>query len=239
MKDFNTVLEEINNITIDELPNISITDKQKNKARNELFGIIKELKERNNKFNISISETEILNISNGLGDELDKYLDGVKHGRLLREVALKAINNEVISKYKEIEKEAFINNGYSYKESMTGWKYEEIMYYKMYITKDTLIVYGLTELYKIVEKIEVSIKDIKSAGLYKDNKYHIEFSNKIIYLGHTSTKGKNELENIINIIKNSGTKNNGLAIDKKIKIITIICLTLYAIVMAMLWGFNI
>lgn len=238
MKDFNAILEEINNITIDDLPNISITDKQKNKAKNELFKIIKDLKERNNKFNINISESEIIDISNGLGDDLDKYLDGIKHGRLLREVALKAVNDEVISKHKEISSEVFVNNGYIYKESMTGWKYEETMYYKIYITKENLIVYGFTELYKIVDKIEVNIKDIKSAGLYKDNKYYIEFSNRIIYLGYTSTKTRDELDKITNILQDNGVKNNGLAINKKIKMITIICVTLYAIVMGILWIIN-
>ncbi|MGL5087392.1 MAG: hypothetical protein ACRC68_17025 [Clostridium sp.] len=208
MKDFDEVLEKINNITIDELPNISITEIQKNKARDKIFTIIKELKERNNKFSINICNAEIIDISNGLGDDLDKYLDGVKHGRLLRAVALKSVNNEVVNKYKEIVGEAFAKNGYIYKESMTGWKHDETMYYKIYITKDTLIVYGFTETYKIVDKIEVSIKDIKSAGLYKENKYHIEFSNRIIYLAHTQTKVKRELEELINILQSSGTKNN-------------------------------
>lgn len=215
MKDFDEVLEEINNITIDELPNINITYNQKNKVRNKLFKIIDELKKRNNKFSINISEADILDISNGLGDDLDKYLDGVKHGRLLREVSLKSVNDEITCKYKEILGETFVKNAYIYQESMTGWKYEETMYYKIYITKDTIIVYEFTESYKIIEKLEVRIKDIKSSGLYKDNKYNIEFSNRIIYLAYTQSNVKNELEDIINILQSTGAKNNWLVIDKK------------------------
>lgn len=210
MNNFNAVLEAINNLTIDDLPNISITDNQKNKAKNDLFQTIKELKERNNKFNINISEAEILNISNVLGDDLDKYLDGIKHGRLLREIVLKLVNDEVISKYKEIISKAFLKNSYIYKESMTGAKDEETMYYKIYMTKDTLIVYGFTESYKIEDKIEVRIKDIKSAGLYKDNKYYIEFSNRIIYLENMKTTVNGELDEIITILQSRGTKNKGL-----------------------------
>lgn len=98
MKDYKKILEEMKNMTIDDLPPINITDEQKNRARKKMFKSIEDLKERNRELNINISETEVIEISEYLGEETEDCLNGVKYGRVLREIALKSVTDQVKSK---------------------------------------------------------------------------------------------------------------------------------------------
>ncbi|MGL5087399.1 MAG: hypothetical protein ACRC68_17060, partial [Clostridium sp.] len=110
MKDYKKILEDFNNMTIDDLPDVNITEQQKEKARKKFFNAIDSLKKVNGDLNIDITKEEVLELKNALGSRSEDYLNGVKHGRVLREVALNATRDEVINKHGEIIKEVFANN---------------------------------------------------------------------------------------------------------------------------------
>ncbi|MGL5353463.1 MAG: hypothetical protein ACRDA5_09065 [Clostridium sp.] len=236
MKDYNKVLEEINNITIENVPKLIVTDEQKNKVRKNLFKSIESLKERNKELNINISEEGIMDIKNALGEKAEDYLNGVKHGRVLRDVTLKAVRDEVISKYGEVEHETFATNAYG--TTNIGFMAGGALYFKIFITKEKLITYSFSEFYKVVDKVEVKIKNIKGAGLYEDNIYYIEYADKIIYLGYTLEKTKVELDNIMETLENKGIENNSYNKKRNGKMITIIYIVIVIILMTVILVLN-
>lgn len=236
MKDYNKVLDEINNITIENVPKLIVTDEQKNKVRKNLFKAVDALKERNKDLDINVSEEDVLNIKNALGEKSEDYLNGVKHGRVLRDVTLKAVRDEVISKYGEVEYETFATNAYG--TTNLGWMAGGALYFKIFLTKDKLITYSFSEFYKVVDKVEVSIKKIKGAGLYEDNIYYIEYADKMIYLGYTLEKTKIELDNIMKALENKGIENYSYDKRKNGKILTIIYIVSVIIFMTVMLVLN-
>lgn len=220
--EFESVLREINNISIDNLPDINITEEQKAKARKRLFKSIDKLKERNHMLKINVSDEEVLKISNELGVESEEYLKGVKHGAVLREVTLKAINDDVKKNYGEIVSEVFTTNAMDM--SNVIWLAEGTVYFKIFITKEKIITYSFTKFFKVIDRSESDIKAVLGAGLCEYKKYYIEYGEKIIYLTYTSEDTKNEIEKIIDILKNNGVENHNERKIKKIKIINIIAI---------------
>lgn len=237
MKDYNKVLEEINNITIENVPKLIVTDEQKNKVRKNLFKSIDALKERNRELDINISEDEIIHIKNVLGEKSEDYLNGVKYGRVLRDVTLKAVRDEVLNKYGEIEQETFATNAYG--TTNIGWMAGGALYFKIFITKDKLITYSFSEFYKVVDKVEINIKNIKGAGLYEDNIFYIEYADKIIYLGYTLEKTKIELENIMETLEKKGVENDSYNKKRNGKLLTIIYIVSVIIFMTLMLVLNI
>lgn len=217
MRNNKDVLKEVSNINSENLAHEQVAENQNNVLKNELLKVIDGLKERNDELNISISEEEIIDISNSLGDKLDENLDGVKYGRLLREITLRAVDVEVKNKYTEILGEAFTTNSFKFGKTKpnVGMLVGSALYYKIYTTKDTLIMYSFTDIYKVLNKIEVSIKDIKSAGFYEDKIYCIEFNDRVAYLGYEIEETKKDLDKIISIIEANGITNDKLSKDRK------------------------
>lgn len=236
MKDYKKILEDFSNMTIDDLPDVNITDEQKAKARKKLFEAIDSLKERNSNLNIDITQAEVLDLSNALGSRSEDYLNGVKHGRVLREVTLKATRDEVLSKYGDILSEVFANNTSGTTD--LGWMSGGILYLKIYITKDKLIYYGFNEFYKVVNKYEANIKDIEGAGVHTAEKYYIECADKTIYLGYTLEKTKEDLDKMIEILKRKGIENKGASRAKRNKRVIIIGVLIYVVIMFMLFIIN-
>lgn len=236
MKKFEDILKDINEMTIDNLPDVSITEEQKNNARRKLFKSIEELKNRNKDLDINVSPTGVLEIVDSLGDRSEDYLNGVKYGRVLREVALKAVHEEVLSEYTNIKGEAFVINANG--TTNIGWGSGGALYFKIYLTDNKLITYSFTEFYKIIDKVVVDIKDVIGAGKYKGNIYYIEYGEKEIYIGYTLEETKVAIDNIIRILEQRGVKNNSQSKIVKENTIKTIYILLVIIFMAIYWYFS-
>lgn len=105
------------------------------------------------------------------------------------------------------------------------------VYSKIYITKDKLITYSFNRFYKVLNKVEVKLKDVEGAGLYEDEMYYIEYKDKITYLGYTLEKTKNDLEKIMDILKANGVLNESEKKKRKEKNITIILILILIFIM--------
>lgn len=237
MKDFEKILEEINKMTIDDLPDIDITEEQKDTAKKRIFKSVEALKKRNKELSINISKQEVLEISDYLGEKCEDYLNGVKHGRVLREVALKACNLEVINKYEEIVTEVFTINGNGNGNNI-GWMVGGILYFKIYITLDKLIIYSFNEFYKVLNKVEINLDEVKGAGRYKTKMYYIEYEDKVIYLGYTLEETKIKLDEMMDIFKRNGVKDEGEKKSKRTKNIITGCILVYIAIMLTLFILN-
>lgn len=236
MKDYEKILEDFNNMTIDDLPDVNITDEQKEKARKKLFKAIDSLKKVNGDLNIDITKEEVIDLKNALGSRSEDYLNGVKHGRVLREVALNATREDVINKHGEILKEVFANNTYG--TTSLGWMHGGILYFKIYATKDLLITYSFNEFYKVVNKRVSKFKDIECAGTHVDKKYYIEYHDTTIYLEYTLEKTKKDLDELMLLISQKGVKDIGAKRAKLKKRIIFIALGVYVLIMLILFIIN-
>ncbi|MGL5353461.1 MAG: hypothetical protein ACRDA5_09055 [Clostridium sp.] len=236
MKDYEKILEDFNKMTIDDLPDVDITDEQKEKARKRLFKAIDSLKKVNGDLNIDITKEEVLDLKNALGSRSEDYLNGVKHGRVLREVALNATRDDVINKYGEIIKEVFANNTYG--TTSVGWMHGGILYFKIYATKDALITYSFNEFYKVVNKRETKFMDIECAGTHVDKKYYIEYLDTTIYLAYTLEKTKSDLDELMVFLSQNGVIDIGAKRAKIRKRIIIIAVLVYVMIMFILFILN-
>ncbi|MEG0295620.1 MAG: hypothetical protein RR620_02805 [Clostridium sp.] len=221
MKGFEKRLEEINNLKIEDLPDVKLSDSDKERAKNRLFKSIEDLKRRNRDMNINITDAEVLTIKSSLGEASDKYANGVEHGFILREVAIKAADKEVYEKYGEITHEVLATNAYA--TSNLGWMANGAIAYKLYLTDNKLVKYSFSEFYEVIDKKEYKIEDIKFIGSDEDGTYYIEFKNKVVtYIGFTTSEMMLGIDKLMSLLIEKGVAKKENKLITKDRVITAI-----------------
>lgn len=228
------VIDEIKNMTINDLPDIKLSDADKEKAKKKLFSSIEALKDRNKELNIDITLDEVLDIKDSLGNVGDKNANGVKYGHVIREVALQAADNEVY-KSNTVIQEVLANNAYA--TSNLGWMEGGAIAFKIYLTKTKLIIYSFTEFYKLIEKKEYNLSEIKGIIHHEDGSYSIQYvAGGEISLSFTTAKTQSDLDSLIKELLNLGVKEITKGLFSKENIITFIYIIIILVIMT---GFTI
>lgn len=218
-KDENKYNFEIEEFTEDDLFEEGLDDKKKENIKNRMNTLLKELKEANDEFNIDISLNDMLRIKNAMGKQGDEYEHGIRNANVLKYIILKVIDKDIGYLKDELIDELFVPSFISLPGVNTSYiNYGAIYFFKMYLIKDKLIYYGISERFKIVNRKVIDIKNIKTIGKCVKNKKwsnglsygidtcsgyisFIEVDNgDIIYLNHLKNKYKDStvrfLENL-------------------------------------------
>ncbi|MDU1538027.1 MAG: hypothetical protein E6902_00275 [Paeniclostridium sordellii] len=198
---------EIEEYTEDDLFEDGLDKNQKEKIKKRMSMLLEELKEANSKFNINISLSEVLKIKKYLGESGDISEHGIKNSNVLKYIILKVIDKDMESLKNEIVDELFVPSFISMPGVNTSYiNHGASYFFKLYLTKDKLIYYGITENFKIVNKKIIEVKEVKSIGKAIENRRwskglawgvnttsgymsFIETNDKnIIYLNHLKNK---------------------------------------------------
>jgi hypothetical protein len=198
---------EIEEYTEEDLFESGMNEKQKEKLKRRMTILLEELKKANSKFNIDISLDDILKIKKNLDKNGDISEHGIKNSSVLKYIILKAIDKDMENLKDEIIDELFVPSFISMPGVNTSYiNYDASYFFKLYLTKDNLIYYGISDRFKIVKKKMINLKDIKSVGKAVKNRRwskglawganttsgymsFIETNEKnIIYLNHLKSK---------------------------------------------------
>ncbi len=198
---------EIEEYTEADLFEDGLDKNQKEKIKKRMSMLLEELKEANSKFNINVSLSEVLKIKKYLGESGDISEHGIKNSNVLKYIILKVIDKDMESLKNEIVDELFVPSFISMPGVNTSYiNHGASYFFKLYLTKDKLIYYGITENFKIVNKKIIDVKEVKSIGKAIENRRwskglawgvnttsgymsFIETNDKnIIYLNHLKNK---------------------------------------------------
>lgn len=211
--DYNFKIEEFNE---DDLFEAGLDSKQKEKIKKRMAMLLKELKESNRKFDIDITLEDILKIKTEMGKYGDEYEHGIKNSNVLKYITLNVIDKDIKQLKSEVIDELFVPSFISLPGVNTSYINNGASYFfKLYLTKDKLIYYGISERFKIVSRKVIDIKSIKSIGKsVKNTKLSkglawgvdtksgymsfIEFNNReIIYLNHLKSKYRKDVDRFL------------------------------------------
>lgn len=222
--EYNFKIEEYSEL---DLCQDSMNKEQKEKIKNKTIKIIEEIKYLNSQFKIDVTLEEILSLKNKLGEKSNTSEHGIENSNLLKYIILKTIEKDMENLKSEIIDELFVPSFISLPGVNTSYiNYNAAYFFKMYLTKDKLIYYGISERFKIVSKKTIYINDIKLIGKSIKNKRYskglaygvdtrsgymsfIETKDKkIIYLNHLKCKYRKNVERFINSLEEvSGLKS--------------------------------
>ncbi|MDS0525548.1 hypothetical protein NNC19_07655 [Clostridium sp. SHJSY1] len=180
-------------IDIDEnkLPNISLSEEQINRIKKSLYKNIKRFTENNYELKTDISLENIKRIEANLGDRKDDIIHGVKHARVLKELALQATRKDCTIKDKKIICDKFfqIGAGMENKDATLSIFYS-VFYCQIYISKDYFISYSFDNFYRLQHRRIIPMKYIKAAGISRMDKDRLKLSsdNLIIDIDYRSNE---------------------------------------------------
>ena len=156
---------EIESFTEDDLYSENLSQKQIEKTKKNISKIINLLKDFNKELDIDVKLEDVLKIKKELGDESEKIEFGVKNAPLLRKIVLDAIDKSIKKDKIEIIDEIFITSQIAIPGRVdTVALHDSTYFYKMYLTKNNLIVYSLNDKYKIITKKVLKFDEIHSIG---------------------------------------------------------------------------
>ncbi|MEG1009807.1 MAG: hypothetical protein RSF67_08380 [Clostridia bacterium] len=203
-----------------------LSEKQKEKTKARMTMLLKELKDSTSKFDINISLNDMLKIKNQLGEKGDTFEHGIKNSNVLKYIILKVIDKDMEHIKDEVIDELFVPSLISMPGVNTSYiNYGASYFFKIYLTKNSLICYGITERFKIANKKTIDLKNIKTIGKSVTNRkwskglaYGVNttsgytsfietYDKNIIYLNHLKSKyRKNTIRFISNLEKATGIK---------------------------------
>jgi hypothetical protein len=173
------------------LPNVSLSKEQKNRIKKSLYKNIKRFTENNFGLKVDTSLENIIRIEEKLGDKKDDVIHGVKHARVLKELALEAARKDCPLKDEEIISQKFfqIGTGMENKDSTLSIFYS-VFYCQIYISKDYFISYSFDNFYRLQYRRIIPIKYINSVGISNKTKDRLKLSrdNLIIDIDYWSNE---------------------------------------------------
>lgn len=207
MKKDDNFLNKIEDFSKIDLPDVEISDLEKEKIKMNARKVLESLKDRNKEMNFTITEEEVLKIKSNLISIGKENINGVKDAGVMKEIVEKTMEEELTGK--EIERSLRVN------VRPMGYYYGSVVYYYLYLTADELIYYGFDFNYLLLNKETISIKDIKTAGLANsegDDKedcipYYeniIELKDKSIAMLIHSREKQREVEKFLGAIREKG-----------------------------------
>lgn len=155
-------------IDIDEnnLPDISLSDEQINRIKKSLYKNIKRFTENNHELKIDTSLENIKKVEDKLGDKKDDVIHGVKHARVLKELALEAARKDCPLKDEEILCQKFFRVGTGMENrDATLSIFHSVFYCQIYISRDYLISYSFDNFFRLQHRRAIPMKYIKSVGI--------------------------------------------------------------------------
>lgn len=156
---------EIEEFTEDDLSKDILDKQQLEKTKKKMEVLLKELKEANDKYNIDISLNEIMSLKESLGTSGDKVEHGIKNANILKYIILKTIKIDMEPLKDEIIDEVFVPSFISMPGVNTSYiNYDATFFFKLYLTKDKLIYYCISDRFKITNKKIIDVKNIKTIG---------------------------------------------------------------------------
>lgn len=167
--------------------------------------VTKQLKE----IGIEATESEILKIVDEIGQE--PYLtsqNGVSNYKIIQKFVINKYNEKVKALDTEIIDSLFVKNGMGNAVTL-AYSSGSIVYYALYLTKETLEVYSLMLSYKEAEHHSYKLKDILSVetqdnsflGEIMANSYVIEIKGKKLRLKSIGVSLNKDIEAFFNTIK--------------------------------------
>lgn len=210
MKKDDNFLDKIEDFSKIDLPDVEISELEKEKIKMNARNVLDSLKERNKKMNFTITEEEVLRIKRNLISIGKENINGIKDAGVMKEIVEKTMADELVDK--KIEKSLKVN------VRPMGYYYGSVAYYYLYLTADELIYYGFDFNYLLINKETISIKYIKSAGLAssegEDKEDYIPYYENIIELKdktitmiiHNREKQK-EVEKFLEAIRDKGVND--------------------------------
>ncbi|WP_066870565.1 hypothetical protein [Clostridium mediterraneense] len=210
MKKDDSFLDKIEDFSKIDLPDVEISDLEKEKIKMNARKVLDGLKERNKEMNFTITEEEVLKIKRNLISIGKENINGVKDAGVMKEIVEKTMVEELANK--KIERSLRVN------VRPMGYYYGSVAYYYLYLTADELIYYGFDFNYLLLNKETISIKDIQSAGLASsdgDDKediipYYeniIELKDKSIAMIIHNREKQKELEKFLEAIRDKGVND--------------------------------
>lgn len=198
-------MKEIEEFDEEKLPNVELSNKEKSRVLNHVMEAIDMLKTHNKDVNFKIDLKDAIKIKEKLGDNSEKEIYGVKNAALMRKLIQKMAQEKEGIKDKDIIDELFIEI-----PSPTWW-WKQIICYKMFITKDQLIVYGFDYNYSIVKNYKYKLGDIKAAGIggkkqsyYREDEQLIIFPDNTIFLYPVGECTNEKLQSFIDTLRRLG-----------------------------------
>ncbi|WP_143316625.1 hypothetical protein [Clostridium sp. HBUAS56017] len=180
-------------IDVDErsLPNVFLSDNQKNRIKKSLYKNIKRFTENNYGLKIDNSLENIKRMEEKLGSKKDDVIHGVKHARVLKELALEAARKDCPLKDEEILCQKFfqIGTGMENRDATLSIFYS-VFYCQIYISKDYFISYSFDNFFRLQHRRIIPIKYIQSVGISKLDKNRLKLSrdNLIIDIDYWSNE---------------------------------------------------
>lgn len=224
---------EIESFTEADLYEEQLTTKEIMKLKKDMFKTINLIKNLNKELNIDIDLEDSLKIRKELGKENEVIEYGVKNAKLLKKIVLDAIDKEVKDKGVKIIDEVFVPT-----QIAISGRVDTVMlhgcpyFYKMYLTNNRLIVYSLSDKYKVLKKRVIKFDELNSIGkavksnkwwskglsvyanTYSGNQSYIEPQDRsTMYLNHTDTKYKEDTLRFLDKLSEVG----GVKINKDLR----------------------
>lgn len=153
----------------------------KNELKESVLKVIEELRRKNRIVRDNISNEDVLEIYNKLGEKANLTIRGFEHYLLKRDVAIRALDKEIGIKEDKLIKEAFVYHVHS---ATLLNIVEAPVFYKLYLTKEKLILCKMDYFFTLVYKEEFPINKIKVAGttkyvsLIKEDSWYIDLDGK-------------------------------------------------------------
>ncbi|MGL4570433.1 MAG: hypothetical protein ACRCVJ_05165 [Clostridium sp.] len=175
-KDYFDKIEEFDEA---DLPNVEMNVEEVKRVKESVIKIVKSLKDRNKNLDFNITLEGALKLKNELGNNADKAIYGTKCALLMRSIMLKTIEEEEGLKKEDIVDELFRN------VHAPTWWWGAAVCYKLFLTKEKLIIYSFDSHYKVFSNYKVSIGEVIEAGRAGKEKCIMDEDEQIIVLKDT------------------------------------------------------
>lgn len=167
-------------IDIDEenLPNVNLSDAQKQYIKKRLESKLNRFLKQNSKLDIDASTDNIREIGKKLGQKKYSTVHMISHANFLRELVTDAIDKDCPLNPDEIlyKKALRRGAGNEFNDIASNWP-DHPFYYQIYISKDKFLIYTLNYELKLLDTRELKLTDIESTCI-SDQPYSGYFTTK-------------------------------------------------------------
>lgn len=204
-KDYLDMIEEFDE---NNLPDIDINSEELKRVKGKVFSIIEKLKNSNKSLDFNITLDEALKLKERLGDNAEKAIYGVESAKLMRAIMLETIKENEGLKDEDIVDELLRDINAHY------WWRGGAVCYKLFLTKDKLIIYSFDSHYKIFSNYKIRLYEIIEAGkagkakcMMDEEEQIIVLKDKVIYFDPKYGGKESDLLRFMESLKKAGVKD--------------------------------
>ena len=165
-------------IDIDEskLPNVELSDEQKEAIKKNLKANINRFVQGNPGLDLNLSNENLLEIENKLKNRTNATMYTVKNANVFKELLLQAIEKDCPLSKDDILYSAFL---YADADCSAIWG-NNAFYNQLYISKNMIIIYAIDNYFRIIDTFKLPISDITSVGISYKNSYGLPSKHPIL-----------------------------------------------------------